>query len=333
MTPLVLLVGFLGSGKTTFLRGLLPELKAIGIEPHVVINDYQNAKVDAGLLAGLATEITPISGSCVCCGSRDELLAALEAFDHQAGRAMLIESNGTTDSEELIELLSLEPDLSGFTMPIQISLIDGKRWQKRFWHNGLERDQARTANYIHITRQDEISDARLKDVEASLAEAGITANRVDPAGVAQAVAAIAQAVGGIPSRHIHACTDTHCGHDHLHDDDHHDHARTPMSQSHAEHHFASLQEFLPAVVDQSAMDRMFASLPPEVIRAKGLARLSSSPDEYHIFQYVDRGTAVQWLPIGRETRIEQPLILFIGPSLPEDDLRQKIAALTPTGVS
>ncbi len=333
MTPLVLLVGFLGSGKTTFLRGLLPELAVVGIEPHVVINDYQNAKVDAGLLAGLATEITPISGSCVCCGSRDELLAALEAFEHGPGRAMLIESNGTTDSEELIELLSLEPDLGGFTLPIQISLIDGKRWQRRFWHNGLERDQARTANYIHITRRDEISDARLKDVELSLAEAGITADRVDPADFAQAVADVARAVGLIPSRHIHACEDINCGHDHSHDDGHHEHAHQHNSRSHAEHHFASLQELLPAVVDQAAMERMFASLPPEVIRAKGLARLSSSPDEYYIFQYVDRGTAVQWLPIGRETRIDQPLILFIGPSLPEENLRQMIATLTPTGVS
>ncbi len=76
------------------------------------------------------------------------------------------------------------------------------------------------------------------------------------------------------------------------------------------------------------MDAMFKSLPKEVIRAKGLARLTSAPDEYHVFQYVDGGTAVQWLPIGRETRIAEPLILFIGPSLPEDDLRAKIAAVS-----
>lgn len=327
MTPLVLLVGFLGSGKTTFLRTLLPELKSQDIEPHVVINDYQNAKVDAGLLSGLAEEITPISGSCVCCGSRDELLAALENFDHQPNRALIIESNGTTDSEELIELLSLEPDLGKFTLPIQISIIDGKRWQKRFWHNSLERDQARTANYIHITRLDEISESRLHDVETSLTESGITAKRADARRVAQAISDVAHAISGIASRHIHTCSDPHCQHEHEHEHSHH---HTEHGHSHSSHHFASLQEPLPPVVEREAMEKLFASLPPEVIRAKGLARLSTSPDEYHIFQYVDRGTAVQWLPIGRETRIDEPLVLFIGPSLPEEELRQKIAKFLST---
>lgn len=326
MTPLVLLVGFLGAGKTTFLRSLLPALSASGIEPHVVINDYQNARVDAGLLEGLANAITPISGSCVCCGSRDELLAALENFEHAPGRAMVIESNGTTDSEELIELLSLEPDLAGFTLPIQISLVDGKRWQKRFWHNGLEREQARTANYIHITRRDEISEQRYHDVERSFLEHGVTALQIDTAAAAQMIRDVADAVKFLPSRHVRLCTDPDCGHDHAHDHDH-DHSDHDQSHDHTAHHFASLQIPLPALVDQEKMDAMFESLPKEVIRAKGLARLTSVPDEYHIFQYVDGGTAVQWLPIGRETRIAEPLILFIGPSLPEDDLRSKISAL------
>lgn len=48
--PLILVVGFLGAGKTTFLRELLPLLEARGLEPFVIINDYANAKVDASSL-------------------------------------------------------------------------------------------------------------------------------------------------------------------------------------------------------------------------------------------------------------------------------------------
>ena len=40
----------------------------------------QCAKVDAELLRGLVASVLPISGSCVCCGSREELLGALENF-------------------------------------------------------------------------------------------------------------------------------------------------------------------------------------------------------------------------------------------------------------
>ena len=59
MPPLILIVGFLGSGKTTYLRRLLPELRGRGIDPHVIINDYQNARVDAELLRELAVSIVP----------------------------------------------------------------------------------------------------------------------------------------------------------------------------------------------------------------------------------------------------------------------------------
>jgi hypothetical protein len=54
----------------------------------------------------------------------------------------------------LIELLSLAPELEQFAQPIQVSVIDGKRWQKRFWHNGLELDQAKTANHLFVSRTD-----------------------------------------------------------------------------------------------------------------------------------------------------------------------------------
>ena len=75
--PLVLFTGILGAGKTTFLRTLLPVLNRLGIPARVVINDYHNAAVDAATLAHLTDEVTAVSGSCVCCDSRDELFDAL----------------------------------------------------------------------------------------------------------------------------------------------------------------------------------------------------------------------------------------------------------------
>ena len=74
MTPLVLLVGFLGSGKTSLLRKTLPALKERGILSKVILNDYQNARVDSAALADLVEAIVPIAGSCVCCESAEELL-------------------------------------------------------------------------------------------------------------------------------------------------------------------------------------------------------------------------------------------------------------------
>ncbi|MBM3863874.1 MAG: hypothetical protein FJ385_08015 [Verrucomicrobia bacterium] len=50
MLPLLVITGFLGTGKTSLLRELLPQLEESGITPHVILNDHQNARIDASSL-------------------------------------------------------------------------------------------------------------------------------------------------------------------------------------------------------------------------------------------------------------------------------------------
>jgi G3E family GTPase len=328
MTPLVLLVGFLGAGKTTYLRNLLPAISARGLDPHVIINDFQNARVDAELLQGLVANVLPISGSCVCCGSREELLGALEKFEHAPGRVLVVETNGTTDSEELIEMLSLEPDLGRFTLPIQVSIIDGKRWQKRFWHNSLELDQARTANYLFVSRADELDAKRVAQVEESFTKHTVSGTRATPEQLAEALVGISEEVGGLASREVAPRGCCSCGHHHEHDESHEEHHHHEHSEHaekaghrHCGFHFASLQLDLPEVVTRGALEKFLAALPEEVIRVKGLARLAESPDEFHVFQKVDGMEAAQFLPIGPKSRVGHPVAVLIGPNIPEDRVR------------
>lgn len=326
MTLLVLVVGFLGAGKTTYIRRLLPELAQQGLDPHLIINDFQNAKLDAELLHDLAGSVVPINGSCVCCGSRDELLEALENFEHRPGRIVVIETNGTTDSEELVEMLSLEPKLDRFTLPAQVSLIDGKRWQKRFWHNSLELDQVRTANFLFVSRWDELDERRRRQVDESLTKHRVTGPRMEPAELAKELARLAAEVAVVESR-ARATTGEHdcCGHDHEEHEHHPDH---DAAHCHSTHHFASLQIRLPERVSRASLEQFLRRLPEEVIRAKGLVRLSETPDEFHVFQKVDRVEEAQLLPIGNTSRLSTPVGIFVGPNLPEDVIRAGVAALT-----
>jgi G3E family GTPase len=321
MTPLILIIGFLGAGKTTYLRRLLPQLSQLGIEAHIIINDYQNASVDAELLHDLTEMIVPISGSCVCCGSRDKLLSALEDFDHRPGRVVIIETNGTTDSEELIELLSLAPELEQFALPTQVSVIDGKRWQKRFWHNSLELDQAKTANHLFVSRTDEIDERRLRKVNESLRHHGLPEKRLDSSQLASLLGKLIKELQGISSRGDIARK--------KHDlREHHDDGREHSGKGHnhgehnaAEHHFASFQIDLPELVIRAGLEKFLGGLPDTVIRAKGIVRLVDSPDEYFVFQKVDRFENVQLFPVGKSVRQSHPLAIFIGPTIPEQEVR------------
>lgn len=310
MTPLIVIVGFLGAGKTTFLQKLVPALGAEGLSPSLLINDYQNARIDAERFRGVIDEVTTLNGDCVCCGSRDELLAALEQFEHRAGRVLLIETNGTTDSEQLLETLAFNQDLKRFTPPIQLSVIDGQRWQHRFWHNALERDQVRTATHLFISRTDIIAPERLASVEKSLYSLGIHAPVTDPASFATEIASLPEP---LETAHSHG-TDHHHHGEGLH---HHD----------AKHHFASCEIPLPATVEKRAFEEFLNSLPEEVLRAKGLVVLREDPGEFQIFQKVGHDGPVHFFPIGRHPLIQEPVALFIGPQLPVDFLKARISEL------
>ncbi len=126
--PLVIIVGFLGAGKTTLLQRIIPILGKAGIRPRVILNDYEDATVDAARLSTLDALVAPISGDCICCGSRDELFTTLVNMDVGPRSLVLIEANGTSDATELHDMLVLDQRLTSFTLPIQLTVVDVKRW-------------------------------------------------------------------------------------------------------------------------------------------------------------------------------------------------------------
>jgi len=58
-------------------RLLVYRLQNEGFIPQVVINDYQNARIDAGRFRENGITVTPISGTYFSCGSREEVVEAL----------------------------------------------------------------------------------------------------------------------------------------------------------------------------------------------------------------------------------------------------------------
>ncbi|SDS62023.1 GTPase, G3E family [Brevibacterium sandarakinum] len=69
--PVILLTGYLGAGKTSLLNHLLRHPDArIG----VVVNDFGDLNIDAGLVVGQVDEPFSISGGCICCLSDDTSL-------------------------------------------------------------------------------------------------------------------------------------------------------------------------------------------------------------------------------------------------------------------
>lgn len=319
MIPLVLLAGFLGAGKTRFLTELIPQLTASGVRVRIILNDFQNARIDAARLGALEALVTPLNGECVCCGSLRELLEQLYDVPAQPGSVMLVEANGATETDELLGHLTTDARLAHYTLPLQLTVVDAARWQKRWWHNALERAQVATATHLHLNwlhRCDADRQARVRrevrdlNARATLCTVPELARQLealarDPAPVDGARAK------GLPVIHSHAA------------------AGRDQVAGHA-HPFASLALPLPPVVDRARFTAFVESLPDAVVRAKGLVRFQKDQGPMYVWNRVP-GRARMTLDPSWPHADAEPVALFIGVGLPVASLTAAMAALDDRG--
>jgi G3E family GTPase len=273
--PTVLLVGFLGSGKTTFLHALLPLLLARGMEPYVVINDYQNARIDASSLKSLANEVIPLNGNCVCCDSIHALIDCLTGMPDKPNRVALIEANGTADPFSLIEHLMANRRLKGRFYPlIQLGVIDSTRWQKRAWQNDLEKLQAESASHLFFSRVENTSASNMSRVREDLEWLNPRAVETQPEQLAEELVSLAGAVQNKANGKTRVITRST------------NQFSNPSKRNlhQLSHGFVGVQIDLPPQVDASTLLAWLQQLPGSILRVKGVCRLSELPGTHHIFQ-------------------------------------------------
>jgi G3E family GTPase len=76
--PVLVVSGFLGSGKTTLVSHLLKEAQATGARLAVVSNEFGALGIDQTLLGQGGEAYAELEGGCVCCQLSDELVKTLQ---------------------------------------------------------------------------------------------------------------------------------------------------------------------------------------------------------------------------------------------------------------
>ena len=167
--PIITIVGFLGAGKTTLLKQLSKTYKDEGWNPFIILNDYENAALDAEQLQDKVDlkSIKALSGSCICCSGIHELRNYVNTIPQRKNGITLIEANGTSDTCSLMGFLGVGID-ERFSPPVQISVVDAKNWQKRGEHNELELNQIQVSSLIILNHTDELTDERINEVKKDI---------------------------------------------------------------------------------------------------------------------------------------------------------------------
>ena len=96
-TPITLLAGFLGAGKTSTLKHLLENKE--GVRIGVIVNDVASVNIDNKLIASFG-ETVELQNGCACCSLAGELIDSVQQVTENGTRdldAIVIELSGVAD--------------------------------------------------------------------------------------------------------------------------------------------------------------------------------------------------------------------------------------------
>ena len=128
MKKIDLITGFLGSGKTTFLRKYLKYLISKGEKVCVLENDFGAVNVDMMLLSDLRgdnLELEMVAGGCDSDCHKRRFKTKLIAMGMDDYTRIVIEPSGVFDVDEFFDCLYDEPLCNWYEIGSVISIVDG----------------------------------------------------------------------------------------------------------------------------------------------------------------------------------------------------------------
>jgi G3E family GTPase len=241
--------GFLGSGKTTLVRRILGE-RASAEPMAVIVNEFGAVGIDGALLEGTNVNMIELTAGCLCCTLKGSLVGALEELrDTRGVSRVVIEATGVAQPGELLEVLG-DPTLRGSVEvgPI-ITVVDTAKFR------GLRRvlgsfytEQVQRADVVILNKTDLNAGNQLEEVRRDV-------------------------IGLNPKAKVVAAERCNVELDMVLDGERRAPEASALEQGLASP--APAASFVSFVVptafdaDRAAVERFFASLPSEILRAKG----------------------------------------------------------------
>lgn len=149
-TPVHLVAGFLGAGKTTALVRELA-LRKDQERCAVVVNDFGDAQIDASLLDG-GVGVTNIPGGCMCCTAPEGLAPAIAAIlEELRPDRIFIEPSGLARPRDLIDMLGRGGLRDRIELMPTIVLVDPGRVGDE---PALVKEQLEAADFVVLSRVD-----------------------------------------------------------------------------------------------------------------------------------------------------------------------------------
>ncbi|KAF6841641.1 GTP-binding protein YjiA [Colletotrichum plurivorum] len=167
--PITIITGFLGSGKTTLILNLLPQLKSSNPDYKLALlkNEFGDLAVDSQLASsGAISGVQELLNGCICCNLVGQLSEALSELSSTVRPdRIVVETSGSAFPATLaLEVNRLARDTGNYVLDGVISVIDVENWKGYEDTSYTARIQARYTDLIVFNKWELCSEDRFDEV-------------------------------------------------------------------------------------------------------------------------------------------------------------------------
>ena len=341
ITPITLLTGYLGAGKTTLMNHILTNQE--GLKVAVIVNDIGEVNIDAKLIAddGFIKEedkgnVVPLSNGCICCTLKQDLMSQIldilktSKFDY-----ILIEASGICEPLPIAQTIAmLENSLRQYRssevcrLDNVVTVVDALRLATEFGcgkdlvkENIDEEDienllieQIEFCNVIVLNKTDEVTEEELKEVKAVIKTLQPTAKIIE-ASYAKVDLKEMLATNNFDFEEITGAAgwikELEKEEDEEHEEEHHHHEHHHEEEGEAEEYgigtfvYTSRKPFNMKKFQDFVNDRF----PKSVIRCKGLVWFANDYDMSYLFEQAGKQKKLSesgyWLASAPEEELKE----------------------------
>ena len=163
--PVMIVTGFLGSGKTTLVNHILAH--QTGLRIAIMVNEFGDIAIDGDLVVGAADDMVELANGCLCCSINNDFVAAVSRVLRSRKRIdyLVIETTGLADPLAVALTLVRSEFRDCIRLDAIVALADAEAFSLERFAGGVALNQLRYADFVLLNKCDLASASRIAAVE------------------------------------------------------------------------------------------------------------------------------------------------------------------------
>ena len=164
MTRVDIISGFLGAGKTTFIKKLISEVYQ-GEKIVLIENEFGEIGIDSRFMQNSGVEVTEMNSGCICCTLVGDFARSLkQVVEEFTPDRVIIEPSGVGKLSEVADAVMNVKDDCSIEISSRITVVDGSRirmYIKNF--NEVYSNQIEHASTLVVSRTQNMDEKKLRE--------------------------------------------------------------------------------------------------------------------------------------------------------------------------